>query len=253
MTKNTAMMWLMGLCSLVVMGVFIFVDPIPQDINYHLFADQRRLCVVPHTLNVFSNLPFLVVGMLGCYQVSQTPPQYFQPKTRLLYWLLFAGVAAVCFGSGYYHWDPHNRTLVWDRLPMTVAFMALFCIIISENISAKWGTKLFVPLLLIGMGSVIYWHFTEQQGRGDLRPYAIVQFLPMIAIPIILLRQNNPFGRHVAFWAILFTYLLAKFCEYFDTEIYQLLGFVSGHSIKHILPAIGLYCLIRHLQRPNLE
>ncbi|MBT3812899.1 MAG: hypothetical protein HOE45_04700 [Gammaproteobacteria bacterium] len=32
----------------------------------------------------------------------------------------------VAAGSSYYHWNPNNQTLVWDRLPMTICFMSLF-------------------------------------------------------------------------------------------------------------------------------
>jgi hypothetical protein len=33
--------------------------------------------------------------------------------------LFFAGVTAVGFGSSYYHLNPNDATLVWDRLPVS--------------------------------------------------------------------------------------------------------------------------------------
>src|SRR2546422_9702397 len=39
--------------------------PISQDAAYHEFADTRRLFGVPNFLNVASNIPFLVIGILG--------------------------------------------------------------------------------------------------------------------------------------------------------------------------------------------
>jgi hypothetical protein len=35
--------------------------------------------------------------------------------------LFFAGVTAVGVGSTYYHLNPDNATLVWDRLPVSLS------------------------------------------------------------------------------------------------------------------------------------
>ena len=70
---------------------------------------------------------------------------------------------------------------------MTIAFMAFMSIIIGEYISEKAASTALIPLVLIGIISVIYWYITEQAGQGDLRPYALVQFLPMVIIPMVLL------------------------------------------------------------------
>ena len=43
--------------------------------------------------------------------------------------------------SRYYHWKPTNATLVWDRLPMTLAFMTVFAIMIDERLGAGIGGK----------------------------------------------------------------------------------------------------------------
>jgi len=104
---------------LVLLARIMASAPIAQDQAYHEFADQRRLLGVPHLLDVVSNLPFLFVGaagMLLCLSPLRPP--------RCASWLaFFAGTALVFFGSGYYHWAPSDATLVWDRLPMTIAFM----------------------------------------------------------------------------------------------------------------------------------
>jgi hypothetical protein len=43
---------------------------------------------------------------------------------------------------------------------------------------------------------------------------------------------------------------LAKLAEYFDVKIYRLTsGTISGHTLKHILAATGLYKLIHYLQK----
>jgi hypothetical protein len=111
-------------------------------------------------------------------------------ENRPVYILLLSGITAAGLGSFWYHLAPDNQTLFWDRLPMTVALMALFSVIISEYISVRWGKRLLYPLLIVGVLSVVYWNMTEARGRGDLRLYALVQFLPLVIIPVTLLMYN---------------------------------------------------------------
>ena len=153
------------------------------------------------------------------------------------------GVSLTALGSGYYHWAPSNATLLWDRLPMTIAFMSLVSLIVTEVIDESWGKKLLLPLLVIGFSSVFYWHFTEQQGVGDLRPYAIVQFVPLIAIPFILFTYPVSKTLKKGIWLLIVFYILAKFSEALDEVIYDHF-IMSGHSLKHLLAAFGIYFML---------
>src|SRR5262245_15202615 len=51
--------------GIVALGLVFCLSPIPQDLSYHTFADDRTMLGVPNFLNVASNLPFIVVGVLG--------------------------------------------------------------------------------------------------------------------------------------------------------------------------------------------
>ena len=156
--------------------------------------------------------------------------------------------ALVAAGSAFYHWSPDNETLVWDRLPMTIAFMSFFTILIAERISLRVAMRLFPVLLIAGLASIVYWHFSEQVGQGDLRPYILVQFLPIVLIPLILLLFPAGYDRTSAIWWVLFWYLMAKLLEWLDAEIYDILILVSGHSLKHVAAAIGCLVFLRHLR-----
>ena len=96
--------------------------PFPQNINYHHFADARTFFGIPNTLNVLSNIPFLIVGIMGLLRVLRWRDEY-----SLIYGVFFLGVFCVWGGSSYYHWHPDNARLIWDRLPMTVGFYGDFC------------------------------------------------------------------------------------------------------------------------------
>ena len=230
-------------------------EKIPQDIAYHNFSDLRTIFFIPNFWNVLSNLPFLIVGFIGLYKLFVKKNLHIIYEMKTAYALLFFGVLLVAFGSGYYHLAPNNQTLVWDRLPMTIAFMAMFAIIIAEFISIRLGKTLLWPLLIAGVASVFYWHFTELQGMGDLRFYAVVQFFPMLVMPVILVCFKPRFDQLNAYWVLFASYALAKVFELFDQSVYGFLGFaISGHSIKHIVPALGLYVLLlAYQQRKELE
>ncbi len=147
----------------------LLADPVAQDPAYHLFADRRSLFGIPNFLDVVSNLPFALVGAAGLYFVSRGTSD---ASNSTAWRVFFIGVFLTAFGSGYYHLAPDNDTLVWDRLPMTIAFMGFVAIIIGEYLSERLAKTLLLPLLVAGAASVFYWAHTEALGRGDLRAYA---------------------------------------------------------------------------------
>jgi len=237
--------WVICLITLGAIGVVFSFPPIPQDPNYHQFADVRNIFGIPHFCNVCSNLFFMAVGMLGLIK-------YYKKKIHapeLSYLIFCSSIFFVGVGSSYYHHNPTAHTLVWDRLPMTLAFMALFSMVVGDRVSAKLGTLIFWPLLIAGISSVCYWYWSEAQGMGDLRAYVLIQFLPMLLIPIMLMLYPGKLMRSKYLWATLGTYALAKVAEYLDHTIYSRVGLISGHSIKHILGAVAVLWVILAFER----
>src|SRR4029077_13777309 len=122
--------------GITVLGIVLFLPPVRQDQAYHSFADQREFRGIPNFLNVVSNLPFFVVGLLGLQFVrshGKDRQTFLDGMERWPFLVLFIGVALTAFGSGYYHWSPDNDRLVWDRLPMAISFMAFFASMIAER------------------------------------------------------------------------------------------------------------------------
>lgn len=230
---------LLGITLLAVIGAWL-VPAIPQNPAYHQFADQSALLGIANFWNVATNLPFLAIGLAGIRELYHGRP-VIVPELWLAYLAFFGGVALVGPGSAYYHLSPDNDTLVWDRLPMTFAFMAFLSIIVGEYIAVAAGRRLLRPLLLAGIGSVLYWHVSERLGHGDLRWYGLVQFLPMLLIPLIMLMFRPRFTGVGFIWAMLGAYLVAKLAEYLDGPIFRALYPVSGHALKHLLAALGVY------------
>jgi hypothetical protein len=224
--------------------VVLRLPPIPQDPAYHRFADDRTLLGIPSFQNVASNLPFAVVGLLGLTRLRRRRDAEVRAEEVGAWFLLFLGVTLTAFGSAYYHLAPSNARLVWDRLPMSFGFMGLLAGLIGERVSQRLYRLLLWPLAGVGAASVLYWYATEIRGQGDLRPYVLVQFLPLVLIPLILALYRPLYtqGRYVVF--ALLWYAAAKVFELYDRQIFETLGFVNGHSLKHLAAAAGCGMLV---------
>lgn len=238
-------MWLVaGLAAAFVM-VLIVAGPIAQPEAYHEFADQRTLLGIPHCLNVVSSLLYLVAGCAGLWFVCLRGQAgaFLDPRERWVFGVLFLGVLLTAFGSIYYHLEPADARLLWDRLPMAVVFMASLAAVIAERSKLSWGLVSLVPLVAAGIGSLVYWRAT-----GDLRLYIFTQFFPLAAVPIMMLLLPARHSGNRDLLAALGWYLLAKVAEAADLRIYIALGrTISGHTLKHVLSAVAALWLVHWL------
>jgi hypothetical protein len=222
-------------------GVFL-LQPIAQSLSFHNFADQRAWLGIPNFGDVVSNLPFLFGGLSGLALLRESS---VSRSIRLIYALLFLGVILTGIGSAYYHSNPNNDTLIWDRIPMTIVFMSFLSATVAELIDQRLGTRLLIPLVLVGITSVVWWHYTEGQGRGDLRLYFLVQYYPIVFIPLIIGlyfdRTYKPVLRSLI-WVVVW-YVIAKLFEQLDRPIYATLG-ISGHTLKHLAAALSSWYFV---------
>lgn len=247
-----ARVWILSAAvAVAVVAVFLF-PAIPQNEAYHHFADTRALFGIPNCFNVLSNALFLLVGILGLRFVLQNPraPQapFLDANERWPYFAFFIGVTLTAFGSSYYHLHPNDATLVWDRIPMAIGFMALVAAVLAERVSVKLGVWLLVPLILIGTGSVIYWSITQSRGHGDLRPYGLTQFGSLLVLVLLLALFPPRYTRGSDFVLSLVIYGVAKIFEAADKPVFAVGHIVSGHTLKHLTAALSAYWILRMLR-----
>ena len=215
--------------------------PMAQDLKYHALVDTRAFLGIPNFMDVASNIPFLLLGVAGLLVCSRG-----RVAGAVHSWqVLFAGVTLVFFGSAYYHWNPNNATLVWDRVPMTIAFMGLFVGLASEHVGARLERVLLAPAVAVGIGSVAWWAYS-----GDLRVYYWVQATPLLSIVFVLAAWRGRYTHRACLAGGLLAYALAKGAEFHDREIYALTCQVmSGHTLKHLLAALGIGFIYLMLSR----
>jgi hypothetical protein len=215
---------ILALTACIAVGLFlIFAPPLHQIESYHDFADRRTLFGIPDFWDVISNLPFLVVGLLGLTRFRDQASR-----------ILFLGIFFTAIGSAYYHLAPDNARLFWDRLPMTIAFMSLFAIAINKR-------RMTVPFVLLGFISVAWWRVTD-----NLWLYGLVQFGTMATLLVIAAR------REPGLWPVFTFYGLSKVAEHFDKPIYSMFP-LSGHTIKHLLAGIATWFVYRWIRSSRSE
>lgn len=240
---------LLTIAALFLLAAFL-VHRIPQPISYHNFADHRAWLGLPNFGDVASNLPFAVFGLWGMFFVlrSNNRQTFIDSRERWPYLILFIGLLLTAFGSAYYHLLPGNDRLMWDRLPMTIVFMALVSAMIAERLNLEWGLRLLPFLLVIGIASVLQWHYSELAGESDLRFYAAVQLFAVLSLPVLLLTPPR-YTRTMDLVLVAASYVLAKIFETFDRSIFSALKFVSGHSLKHLAAGAASFWILRMMQK----
>ena len=244
---------ILAVVTILLFSSLAFFPRIPQPPGYHNFADQRAWLGIPNFANVVSNLPFAIFGAMGFLLLAAAAKQNFiDPRERWPYLFVFLGLFLTAFGSGYYHLHPTNATLLWDRLPMTIAFMGIIAALISERISIRAGLISLAPLLILGAASPIQWYLSELHGHGDLRFYAAVQASAVVMLPLFLVLFPARYTRGSDLAIVAALYVLAKLFETFDVQIYALGHVVSGHTLKHLAASLLGYWILHmlRLRRP---
>ncbi len=222
---------------LVVAAVIALVlhGPIAQWPDYHRFADARALAGLPNALDVLSNLPFAVVAVWGWATLA---PRRHALAIGWPGWMLFlAALFATAVGSTWYHLAPDDFRLLFDRLPIALACAGLLVAVYAETQHSRHAATLAALLALAALGSVLWWYATQQRGAGDLRPYALLQFAPLVLVPLWQATEPAPRGERVAFAAAIGCFVLAKLAEVYDRQVFEYVGLLSGHTLKHVLAA----------------
>src|SRR4051794_14086274 len=186
------------------------LQPIPQPLSYHNSADHRAWLGIPNFGDIVSNLPFVIVGVLGLIVLFKPGATNFvDPIERWLYTMMFASLTLTAMGSAYYHLAPDNARLVCDRIPIMMVFMALLAAVIAERVSVHAGVVVFPILEIAWVASVLLWRSSELRGHGDLRFYAGVQVYSILILLLALLLPPK-YTRGSDFAAVLGVFILAK-------------------------------------------
>jgi hypothetical protein len=222
---------------------------IAQPVHYNEFADHSAVFGIPHAADVLSNAGFALVALWGWFALY---PRRDSDQLRTGwpgYRLFLIGLFLTAFGSSFYHLAPDNARLIWDRLPIALACAGLL-VGVRGDTQAHLNTEIeAIVLALFAVASVAWWVTTARGGADDLRPYLLLQGLPLILIPLWQAIYRAPRADRIAFSAAMALYVVAKIAEVFDHEIADTLGFVSGHTLKHLIATMATAAVVWGLTR----
>lgn len=240
LNKNQVIFYVLLFLSIV---PIIIASPIVQDPNYHFFAEQRTILGIPHIGDVISNSAFVIVGIVLWLQYHKNTGLYRCQEN--IFKTFCISCVLLGLGSGYYHYEPYNESLFWDRLTMVLGFSVIFmdtCFKYAVFKTSYSFSKLMLCMTLFILSTVI-WITT-----GYLETYVFVQFFSMFVIVVLsLFNKNNP--SNIYLWQMFAFYALAKLCEHYDGGIFELTTqLVSGHTLKHIFYALSLYVFGRGIK-----
>lgn len=221
--------------------------PLPQWQNYHDFADTRALGPIPRAGDVLTNLAILAAGLWG---LSLRRRLTLRGDERPAYRLVVLGAILTAAGSAYYHWEPSNARLVWDRAPMAVLATGAVALVLADRVSPALGRAALWPVGLLAAASVALWGVTEALGRGDLWLYLLVRIGAGVGTLGLLAACRS---RHTAVmwvWAAVACDALETLAERHDWQLWRATGgLLSGHNLKHLLAGGVIACVFTWLLR----
>jgi len=230
------------LAVLALLLLWTLLPAIRQPSEYHAFADQRSLLGIPNAADVLSSVAFVAVGLLGLLRLhGRTRPAFPVPQASLD--AFFLGLLLTGVGSVYYHLHPTDATLVWDRLPLSIALAGVSGAAFTMRISRRAGLAILLAMLVLGPASVLSWAVT-----GDVSLYFLVQGGLMVGLLALLLltpRGDDSFP----WWALVIWYAVAKAAEFGDALVWQATSrLIGGHAIKHVAAALGALAIANALR-----
>lgn len=202
--------------------------------GYHDFADHSVVGGLHRFGDVASNLAFLAAGLFVLVRA----------RSGAEYWLA-AALCLACAGSWYYHVAPDDLRLLADRLPIAMACAAMAAIVLFDREPGR-GLAHAALLSLVFMAAAVSAFFT-----GNQAIWVAAQLYVLVLLAVAAVTRPEMRAAAIAAFAL---YVGAKVFEGLDHEIQHLTGFVSGHTIKHLLAAlapVAWYLLWRRPAREN--
>lgn len=229
----------------------LIYGPIAQPDHYHAFADQSFVFGIPHAQDVLSNLGFAAVAIWGWLRLAPMRQQPALATSWPGHALFLTSLLLTAAGSACYHWEPDNARLIWDRLPIAMACAGVLVAVRADTRGRSASAAELCLFVIAAIASVAWWAHTDRQGEGDLRPYLLLQALPIILVPLWQAIHESPPNERRSYGCALSLYLVAKAAELLDHQLLDRLGAVSGHTLKHLIAALAamviVACLVRRI------
>ncbi len=212
----------------------------------HPFVDARAWWGIPNAIDVLSNAPLSLAGLLGLWALRG---RVLPGATRAALGVFFTGLLVTGFGSALYHWAPDAAGLVADRLGMAVTFAGALALAVAERVGqAPARPTLRVAFIAAALSAVL--PFTH----GNVLPWAVVQFGGVALMVWAAWQRPAPGAIGLRIGVLIAWYALAKALELGDAAVFHSTGeWVSGHSLKHLAAALAAWPVLSALRAQPLR
>ncbi len=230
---------------LALLAVGIFGPFVGQPAHQHDFADQRSWGGIAFVMDVLSNMPFALWGLIGLVCLSGLTRRSRRSWQGRLTALFFTGLVATAAASSWYHSQPDDVGLGIDRLGMVVAFAGLLGLAVAGRAGDRAGAAMALAVLLLGPLSIWCW-----LASGQVLPWLLVQFGGMVLVLWMAALKPLPGALAVRWGWVIGIYSAAKLLELADHSVYAWTAHsLSGHSLKHVVASFAAWPVVWALVR----
>jgi hypothetical protein len=230
--RRCALVLLAALTLAALVGLLAW-GPVPLDADVHRYAEARRWLGLPNAGNVLANLPLLLVGLWG-WRVTRDSG-WAAPLRRA--WMGFhACVAGGSLIAATYHVAPNAAGYVLAQIAMSAAFVLLTLGMLAERVHVRFGARPFATTVALLGAATLVALASGATGDGaiDLRPFLLLQLLPVLLIPAGALSLPGTHTRASDWLLMLVAYAAAQGFHFADAAIHAATGGLGGHALMHL-------------------
>lgn len=230
--RRCALVLLAALTLAALVGLLAW-GPVPLDAGTHRYADQRDWLGLPNAGNVLANLPLLLVALWGWHATLASG----WPARLRRAW---AGFHACAVGgsaiAAIYHVAPTATGYVLAQMAMSAAFVLLTLGMLAERVHAGIGGRpVATTATLVGAATLAALASgSVGDGAVDLRPFLLLQLIPVLLIPAGALSLPGAHTRPSDWLLMLVAYVAAQAFDVADAAIHAATGWIGGHALMHL-------------------
>ena len=206
--------------------------PVPAGALTHQHADNRSWLGIPNAANVLVNVPIFWCAAWG-WCATRTSPwtrSLRLPWQGFHLWVMLASLLAAM-----YHAAPSDAGYIASHVCSAGAALMLSFGLMAERLDRRWGAMtscVLAALVVVAIG--VASDYEQRLGGGiDVRPFLLLQAVPLLLVVAGTLRLPPDRPRRSAWVVLLALYAGARLLEWADAPVFTITGWISGHTLMH--------------------
>lgn len=231
--RRCALVMLASMTLAVTVGLMAW-GPIGLTPDSHRYADERVWLGVPSAANVWVNAAMFAAGVWGWY-ATRASRWLLELRTP---WQLFHLCAMVSAGAAaLYHANPQDTLFVLTHVATASGFVMLTLGLLAERVHSGFGSLTVCCVVLLGIALTGCGMLLVQARSGslDMRPLLLLEIIPVLVIPTGAMSLPGRSTAAFDWVVVLALYVLAKLFGKADAVVLEASGWISGHTMMHLL------------------